>query len=95
MAIVIAGRIVKQGDTLYHVGWRTWGTVTGFDTNSARLRLVGAGGSERTVPVASGGLVAGTRQVYWHEPLVLDLPVQNVSKAQALVDFAVNQGMIP
>lgn len=95
MAIVIAGRVVKQGDTLYHVGWRTWGTVIGFDTNTARLRLVGAGGSERIVPVSDGGMVAGTRQVYWHTPLVLDLPVQNVTKAQALVDFAVQQGMLP
>lgn len=94
MAIVIAGRVVKQGDTLYHTGWRTWGTVIGFDTNTARLRLVGAGGSERVLPVANGGTVAGVRQVYWHEPLQLDLPVQNVTKAQALIDFAVGQGML-
>lgn len=95
MAIVIAGRVVKQGDTLFHVGWRTWGTVVGFDTNAAKLLLLGAGGSERTLPVSNGGMVAGTRQVYWHEPLQLDLPVQNVNKAQALIDFAVEQGMLP
>lgn len=95
MAIVIAGRIVKLNDPLYHVGWRTWGTVVGFDTNTAKLRLVGAGGSERTVPVSNNGMVAGTRQVYWHVPLQLDLPVQDVTKAQALIDFAVLQGMIP
>lgn len=91
MAIVIAGRIVKLNDPLYHVGWRTWGTVVGFDTNTARLRLVGAGGAERTVPVSNGGLVAGTRQVYWHEPLQLDLPTQNVTKIQATVDFIVEE----
>lgn len=91
MAIVIAGRIVKLNDPLYHVGWQAWGTVVGFDTNTALLRLVGAGGSERTLPVSSGGLVAGTRQVYWHEPLQLDLPMQDVTKIQRTVDFIVEE----
>lgn len=91
MAVVIAGRNVAMGSTLYHVGYRTWGTVVRFDTNSAVLRLTGTGGATREVYVTNGGIVGSVRQVYWHEPIELDLPVQDVTKYQKLVDFAVEE----
>lgn len=91
MAVVIAGREVKLGDTLYHVGYRAWGTVIRFDTNAAVLRLFGADGAHRDVNVISGGVVGSVRQAYWHEPLVLDLPVQDVQSIQRTVNFIVQE----
>lgn len=89
MAVIIAGREVKIGDTLYHVAFQAWGTVQRFDTNSAVLRLTL--GNE--VFVASGGVTNGKRQVYWHQPLVLDLPVSNVSKYQEVLDYLLTKGL--
>lgn len=89
MPVVIAGREVKKGDTLYHVGYRAWGTVTGFDTNAAKLRITGQGGSHRTVFVTNGGVIGDRKQVYWHEPIQLDLPVQDVTTYQRALNFLV------
>jgi hypothetical protein len=86
MSVNIAGRQVSVGDSLYHLGYDAWGTVVRFDTNSAVLRLIGAGGSERDVFVTNTGIVGSRRQVYWHEPLFLDLPRRNVTKYQTILN---------
>lgn len=86
MSISIAGRSVKVGDTLYHVGYRTWGTVNRYDTGAAVLRIVGANGDTRDIYVTEGGIVGNARQVYWHELLDLDLPYQNIQKFQQVLD---------
>lgn len=87
--IVIAGRTVLLNDVLYHTGFRAWGTVIGFDTGSAKLNIVGANGQARVIYVQTGGLVNGVRAVYWHEPLVLDLPFQNITKYQTVLNAVV------
>lgn len=86
MSITIAGRLVKQGDPLYHTAFQAWGTVVGFDGGSAKLQLAGANGQTRILYVQQGGRVNGVRTVYWHEPLQLDLPQQDVTKYQRLLD---------
>lgn len=86
MSVVIAGRPVVLNDPLYHTAFKAWGTVIGFDLGSAKLQLIGANGQPRLVYVQTGGIVNGNRVVYWHAPLVLDLPVQNVDKYQRLLD---------
>lgn len=89
MAISIAGRQVVIGDTLYHTGFRTWGTVIGYDTNSAVLEIIGQNDSRRKFFVSNGGMIGAVRQVYWHEPLVLDRPYQDVTALQNVVDALV------
>lgn len=85
MAISIAGRNVKVGSPLYHVGYRAWGSVVRYDTNSAVLRITGSNGDTRDLFVTQGGFVGPTRQVYWHEPLLLDLPRQDISALRRIV----------
>jgi hypothetical protein len=87
----IAGRVVALNDALYHSSFQAFGTVIGFEGSSARLRIIGANGRERVLLVQEGGMVNGVRQVYWHEPIQLDLPRQNISKIQAVVDLLVEQ----
>jgi hypothetical protein len=89
--IVIAGRTVQLGDPLYHTGFKAWGTVVGFDTGSARLQIIGANAAPRILYVQTGGMVNGRRVIYWHEPLTLDLPVQNIGKYQAIVNALVSE----
>ena len=86
----IARREVRVGDRLYHWGFGLWGEVIALDTNSARVAIQGIGGEDntRTVFVTEGGNVNGRRQMYWHPPLALDLPVSDISKYQAAVEFA-------
>ena len=91
MPVVIAGREVKIGDALYHVGYRAWGSVVRMDTNSAVLRLIGTSGTSREVFVTTHGVVGSVRQVYWHEPIQLDLPVSDVTQFQRAVDFLVGE----
>lgn len=92
MSIIIAGRTVQNGDPLYHIGYHAWGVVKGFDsTGPALLEINAGGGHKRTLFVANGGLINNKRLVFWHVPLVLDLPYANVTKYQALIDTAVEQ----
>jgi len=91
MSVIIRGRTVKVNDPLYHIGFRTWGIVEGFDVGSAKLRIQGSNNQSRIVYVQNGGLVNGNRVIYWHEPLVLDVPYQNVSKYQAILDAVVGE----
>jgi hypothetical protein len=84
--IVIAGRTVALNDVLYDTKFKAWGTVVGFDVGAAKLSIVGGNGVPRIIYVQAGGLVNGTRTVYWHEPLVLDLPVQNITKYQNVLN---------
>lgn len=90
--VAIAGRLVKQGDALYHTGLKSWGQVTGFDIGSAKLRIAN-GDSERIIYVTDGGMVNGIRQVYWHEPLQLDLPFQNIGKFQRIIEALIREGL--
>lgn len=92
MAVIIAGREVKVGDGLYHIGHQSWGTVTLLDTNSAKLRI-GNAGSYRDIYVSTGGIAGGRRQVYWHQPLDLDQPIADIGKYQRVLDALVGEGL--
>lgn len=86
MSIMIAGRAVKKGDSLYHRGFEAWGYVSRFDpSGSAEYILKGPHG-ERKMLVLNGGIVNGRRQLFWHEPIQLDLPRQDVKSLQRVVD---------
>lgn len=86
MSIKIAGRQIKIGDSLYHQGLDSWGSITGFDpSGSAHFTIKGPSGS-RKLMAQKGGIINGRRQLYWHAPIKLDLPTSNVQKVQLVVD---------
>jgi hypothetical protein len=89
MSITIAGRHVLLGDPLYHTGFKAWGTVVGFDGGSAKVQITGANSQPRVIFVQQGGRINGVRVMYWHEPLHLDLPFQNIDKYQRLIDHII------
>lgn len=86
--ITIAGRTVKLADMLYHTGFQTWGKVTRIDSGAIELVIEGKShGNMRKLIVTQGGNVNGKRVVFWHEPIVLDMPKADVSKIQFMVDL--------
>ena len=85
--IKIAGRSVPVGARLYHIGWDAFGTVTGYDVSgSAELTLVAKSGSKRRLYVQNGGKINGVKQVYWHKKVDLDMPTDDITAIQAVVD---------
>lgn len=86
--ITIAGRPVKVGDTLYHTGFQAWGTVHRLDNGSVEYHIEGKSyGNVRKLFITQGGNINGQRCVYWHEPVVLDMPKADISQVQDMVDF--------
>lgn len=86
--ITIAGREVKKDDELYHVNRARWGVVIGIDEGSVILRIPGQTSDDYIdMHVTQGGNVNGRHTVYWHPPLVLDLPQKDVTRVQRYVDF--------
>jgi len=92
MSIVVAGSPVALGDQMYSRRAGTIGTVVQVLDHAAILRIT-RNGQNRDLTITQGGLVAGSRDVYWHPPLELDLPkgsAGKMQKIQQLVD-ALNQ----
>lgn len=90
MEIKIAGRRVCIGDRLYHKGWDTYGTVVNYDPSGAAwLSIVSSTGQRRTMAVTDGGKVAGVKMCYWHKGIDLDLPIEDISSIQSIVDLFV------
>lgn len=88
MAIKIANRTVAVGDRLYHAKLDRWGVVTRYDTSGpAILEVEVPPYGPRRFYIQNGGRINGDRQVYWHEPLELDLPTSDVRFMQSIVDL--------
>lgn len=85
--ILIAGMEVKIGDKLYHRDFRTFGRVSRFDASGSAEVIIPVQGGERKFLVQQGGMVNGRRQMYWHEPIELDLPRTDVSSVQTVVNI--------
>lgn len=83
MSILIAGSPVALGDSLYSRRAGAVGTVIQVLDHSVILRINKAGGN-RDLTVQAGGVVAGSRDVYWTAPLELDLPKGQGAKLQKL-----------
>lgn len=89
----IAGRQVKKGDELYHMARKKWGVIVDFDAGTPVLRITDSNNAQNYADfrVTEGGYIKGVRQVYWHEPLKLDLPYRNLAKIEKLVAFYLNE----
>lgn len=88
MSVQVAGRVVRVGDTLYHARFQAWGKVEQIEGTSASLRIGG-----QTVRFTNEGMNAGSRQVFWHEPLFLDMPQRDISKYQRVLDKLIEEGL--
>lgn len=91
MSIIIAGSTVKIGDRLFSRRAATTGEVVAVGETTATAEFL-IGSETRRYVITNGGLVSGVRDVYWHEPLNLDLPksqIGKVDKIQAVVDALV------
>lgn len=87
MTIRIAGREVLVGHQLYHQSLRAWGKVVRFDASGpAVLEIEQRPYGIRKFLVTHGGKIAGKREMFWHEPLFLDMPDSDVRFMQQLVD---------
>lgn len=85
--IRIAGREVKLNDRLYHQGFGLWGEVVEQDDMSVVVAIKGQGeGNVRRLIVTDGGLVSGKRQMFWHTPIVLDLPRGDITPYQFMIE---------
>ena len=90
MSIVIAGREVVVGNSLYHTGFKAWGVVESYDpSGSAVLKLTGINGHDVRLYALNGGMINGVRVLYWHVPLGLDLPTADVTKYQTILNALV------
>jgi hypothetical protein len=88
MTIRIAGTPVAVNDQLFSRRAAAWGRVTQVTDNVAVLSITKSG-STRVYTVTEGGNIAGGRDVYWTEPVALDLPKAQAGKLvkiQAVVD---------
>ena len=83
MAIRIAGVPVALGDSLYSRRAAAWGTIVQM-LDSAAVMAVTKGDTTRNYTVTEGGLVAGSRDVYWHAPIEADLPKNELHKLQKI-----------
>lgn len=86
MAVLVAGVQVRLDDRLYSRRSAETGRVIKVDPDTAQLQIESSG---RIHVVTNGGYVGGTRDVYWHPPLQLDLPKgseDKLAKLQTLVD---------
>jgi len=89
MSIKIAGREVKTGDHLYHSRLGSFGRVLRVQSKNIELHVSTRQGAEVVFFVTEGGKINGEKLVYWHPPLVLDVPYRDISHLQALLDNAV------
>lgn len=85
--ISIAGKQVALGDMLYHTGLKVWAKAVRYDPSGSLEVQVQSAMGNRKMLVTQGGNVNGVRQMYWHEPLDLDIAVSDVSSYQALIDL--------
>ena len=83
--MVISGKNVALGNELWHMGFRQWATVV-QDTPHVIVELTDLSGRKYSFVATEGGLISGRRQLYWHQPLVLDVPDRDISKYQSFVD---------
>lgn len=88
MSVIIAGSPVALGDQLYSRRAGAVGTVIQVLDHAVTLRITKAG-QNRDLTVTGNGQVAGSRDVFWHPPIELDLPKgagDKMQKIQQLVN---------
>lgn len=91
MALLISRRSVRVGDNLYHRGLDAWGQISKFDPSGSAEFVIKTSQGKRKLLVQNGGTVHGRRQLYWHEPIKLDLPFSDINMLQKIVDVVVEK----
>jgi hypothetical protein len=89
--MIIANRSVVKGDILFHRAQRKWVTVV--QTEPCIVEMQGAGGQAARFAVTADGNINGTRALYWHAPVELDLPVRDIGMYQRVLDALVKENL--
>lgn len=89
MKVTIAGREVKEGDNLYHTGFRSFGVVTRVQNRNVEVQFHNKLGRSFKLYIEQDGIIGREKLVYWHKPLDLDVPLEDVTGVQAVVDAVV------
>lgn len=90
MTILVSGEPVQFGDRLYSRRANAWVTVVQL-LDSGIVVSVTKGEDVRTFTASEGGIIAGSRDLFWHAPIELDLPksqLHKLAKIQALLGAA-------
>jgi hypothetical protein len=85
--ITVAGKNTLVGDELWHIGLRLWARVTA----PGIVTINGVNDQVVKYAFTTGGFINGKKQLAWHSPLLLDLPVRDVSKYQRILDALVKE----
>lgn len=83
MSVIIAGSPVALGDQLFSRRAGAVGTVVQVLDHAVILRIT-RNGQNRDLTVTGNGQVAGSRDVFWHPPVELDLPKGSSDKMQKI-----------
>jgi len=83
----IAGRNVRPNDRLYHATYRAWGKVTcvSNDGQSFSIQLTSDDGRKTTLH-ADNGDINGRRELFWHNPFLIDLPINDITPVKELME---------
>jgi hypothetical protein len=82
----IAGRQVQLNDELWYNALGLWAQVTAPGV----ITVNGINGQLVKYAFTEGGKINGRKQLSWHQPLVFDAPVRDITRYQALLDTAHN-----
>lgn len=85
----IAGRKVQIGDRLFHIGMGLWGQAVEVDSSGSVVFEVG----NRRLLSNDGGKINGKRQLYWHEPILLDLPMNDLGPYRRILEAILREGL--
>lgn len=85
--ITIAGKTTQVGDELWHNGLKLWCKVVA----PGIVEVHGVNNQVVKYAFATGGTIQGRKLLSWHQPIVFDVPVRDISKFQALLDTAYQQ----
>lgn len=88
---MIAGRRVRRGDKLWHYTLRRWATVieAAPDGHSLVVEVQGLGHNGKANLQAVDDTINGMKELYWHEPIKLDLPIDDVSHIQNALEVLI------
>ena len=83
MTILVSGEPVHLGDRLYSRRSNAWCTVEQLLQNGVVVAVT-KGDDVRYFTATEGGVIAGSRDLFWHAPIDVDLPKSQLHKLTKL-----------
>lgn len=84
----IAGKLVNEGDKLYHINLRKFVRVHRVEDAYATYleEAINMFGKKHEIHFKEDGYINGAKTLYWHKPIELNLPISNIDKIQEFID---------